>query len=147
MVTTVMEHSRFFCYMAKQIESHKGITNIRTVEKVMPQQISSNGFAGGCFLTYAVFGGISPLTCTIFDPTYFGGISRNHVFHITPTSLKSLIIPLSPRLLRRKFVKEMEEELIQVSHNQFSTRKYQAQERRRMDWYDIMRKSTSWEMI
>ena len=68
MVTTVMEHSRFFCYMAKQIESHKGITNIRTVEKVMPQQISSNGFAGGCFLTYAVFGGISPLTCTIFDP-------------------------------------------------------------------------------
>ena len=29
MVTTVMEHSRFFCYMAKQIESHKGITNIR----------------------------------------------------------------------------------------------------------------------
>ena len=42
-----MEHSRFFCYMAKQIESHKGITNIRTVEKVMPQQISSNGFAGG----------------------------------------------------------------------------------------------------
>ncbi len=71
MVTTVMEHSRFFCYMAKQIESHKGITNIRTVEKVMPQQISSNGFAGGCFLTYAVFGGISPLTCTIFDPNIF----------------------------------------------------------------------------
>ena len=25
--------------------------------------------------------------------------------------------------------------------------KYQAQERRRMDWYYIMRKSTSWEMI
>lgn len=47
MATTVMEHSQFFCYMAKQIESHKGITNIRTVEKVMPQQISSNGFAGG----------------------------------------------------------------------------------------------------
>ena len=43
MATTVMEHSRFFCYMAKQIEFHKGITNIRTVEKVMPQQISSNG--------------------------------------------------------------------------------------------------------
>jgi hypothetical protein len=68
-------------------------------------------------------------------------------FTLTQTNLKSLIIPLSPRLLRRKFVKEMEEELIQVSHNQFSTRKYQAQERRRMDWYDIMRKSTSWEMI
>lgn len=92
MVTTVMEHSRFFCYMAKQIESHKGITNIRTVEKVMPQQISSNGFAGGCFLTYAVFGGISPLTCTIFDTTYFGGISRNHVFHIFPTRLNNSIM-------------------------------------------------------
>ncbi len=88
MVTTVMEHSRFFCYMAKQIESHKGITNIRTVEKVMPQQISSNGFAGGCFLTYAVFGGISPLTCTIFDPIYFGTILRNQISHISPTSLK-----------------------------------------------------------
>lgn len=25
--------------------------------------------------------------------------------------------------------------------------KYQAQERQRMDWYNIMRKSTSWEMI
>ena len=92
MATTVMEHSRFFCYMAKQIESHKGITNIRTVEKVMPQQISSNGFAGGCFLTYAVFGGISPLTCTIFDPTYFGSILRNHVFHISPARLKSSIM-------------------------------------------------------
>ena len=92
MVTTVMEHSRFFCYMAKQIESHKGITNIRTVEKVMPQQISSNGFAGGCFLTYAVFGDISPLTCTIFDTTYFGGISRNHVFHIFPTRLNNSIM-------------------------------------------------------
>lgn len=92
MVTTVMEHSRFFCYMAKQIESHKGITNIRTVEKVMPQQISSNGFAGGCFLTYAVFGGISPLTCTIFDPIYFGTILRNQISHISPTSLKKFII-------------------------------------------------------
>lgn len=92
MVTTVMEHSRFFCYMAKQIESHKGITNIRTVEKVMPQQISSNGFAGGCFLTYAVFGGISPLTCTIFDPIYFGTILRNQISHISPTSLKKFIM-------------------------------------------------------
>ena len=58
----------------------------------MPQQISSNGFAGGCFLTYAVFGGISPLTCTIFDPTYFWVILRNHVFHISPTRLKFSIM-------------------------------------------------------
>lgn len=81
MATTVMEHSRFFCYMAKQIESHKGITNIRTAEKVMPYHISPNGSAG-----------ISPLTCTIFDPTYFGSILRNHVFHISPTRLKSSIM-------------------------------------------------------
>lgn len=92
MVTTVMEHSRFFCYMAKQIESHKGITNIRTVEKVMPQQISSNGFAGGCFLTYAVFGGISPLTCTIFDPNIFLIFSKSIFFHISPTSPKKSIM-------------------------------------------------------
>ena len=85
MVTTVMEHSRFFCYMAKQIESHKGITNIRTVEKVMPQQISSNGFAGGCFLTYAVFGGISPLTCTHFDPNIFLIFSKSNFVHTSPT--------------------------------------------------------------
>ena len=37
-------------------------------------------------------GGISPLTCTIFDPTYFGGISRNHVFHISPTRLNNSIM-------------------------------------------------------
>ena len=92
MVTTVMEHSRFFCYMAKQIESHKGITNIRTVEKVMPQQISSNGFAGGCFLTYAVFGGISPLTCTIFDPNIFLIFSKSIFFHISLTSPKKSIM-------------------------------------------------------
>jgi len=37
-------------------------------------------------------GGISPLTCTIFDTTYFGGISRNHVFHISPTRLNNSIM-------------------------------------------------------
>ena len=37
-------------------------------------------------------GGISPLTCTIFDPTYFGGVLRNHVFYISPTRLKISIM-------------------------------------------------------
>lgn len=97
MATTVMEHSRFFCYMAKQIESHKGITNIRTVEKVMPQQISSNGFAGGCFLTYAVFGGISPLTCTIFDPNIFLYFLKVSSFTFPQQALKSLSW-VTPRL-------------------------------------------------
>ena len=58
----------------------------------MPYHISPNGSAGGCFLAYAAFCGISPLTCTIFDPTYFGSILRNHVFHISPTRLKSSIM-------------------------------------------------------
>lgn len=36
--------------------------------------------------------GIMTLTCTIFNPTDFGGILRNHVFHIFPTRLKFSII-------------------------------------------------------
>ena len=58
----------------------------------MLYHLSPNGSAGGRFPAYAVLGGIKPLTCTIFDPTYFGGILRNHVFHISPTSLKFLIM-------------------------------------------------------
>lgn len=37
-------------------------------------------------------GGISPLTCTIFDPIYFGTILRNQISHISPTSLKKFIM-------------------------------------------------------
>ena len=58
----------------------------------MPCQIPPNGSADGCLSAYAANGGISPLTCTIFDPTYFGGILRNHVFHISPTSPKKSIM-------------------------------------------------------
>ena len=58
----------------------------------MPYHISPNGSAGGCFPAYAVFGGISPLTCTIFDPTYFGTILRNQISHISPTSIKKFIM-------------------------------------------------------
>ena len=36
--------------------------------------------------------GISPLTCTIFDPIYFGTILRNQISHISPTSLKKFIM-------------------------------------------------------
>lgn len=32
----------------------------------------------GVFRLRPSFGGIKPLTCTIFDPTYFGSILRNH---------------------------------------------------------------------
>ena len=58
----------------------------------MPYHISPNGSAGGCFRLGPSSGGISPLTCTIFDTTYFGGISRNHVFHISPTRLNNSIM-------------------------------------------------------
>ena len=58
----------------------------------MPYHISPNGSAGGCFLAYAAFCGISPLTCTIFDPTYFGSILRNHVFHISPTTTSTSLL-------------------------------------------------------
>ena len=58
----------------------------------MSHQISPNGSAGGCFPTYVICGGIRPLTCTIFDPTYFGGVLRNHVFYISPTRLKISIM-------------------------------------------------------
>ena len=58
----------------------------------MPCHIFPNGPAGGCFPAYAAFGGISPLTCTIFDPTKLGVILRNHVFYISPTRLKFSIM-------------------------------------------------------
>lgn len=58
----------------------------------MSCQVSPNGSAGGRFPAYAVCGGIRPLTCTIFDPTYFGTILRNQISHISPTRLKISIM-------------------------------------------------------
>ncbi len=40
----------------------------------MSCQIPPNGSANGCSPACAADRGISPLTCTIFDHTYFGGI-------------------------------------------------------------------------
>lgn len=57
----------------------------------MPCRTAPNGPAGGRFSGWCRVFGTTPLTCTIFDPTDFGGILTNHVFHIFPTSLK---IPL-----------------------------------------------------
>lgn len=58
----------------------------------MSYHISSNGSAGGCFPALPLSCGIKPLTCTIFDPTYFCVILRNHISHISPTRLKSSIM-------------------------------------------------------
>ena len=46
----------------------------------------------GVFRLMPSSGGISPLTCTISDPTYFDSILRNHAFHISTTSLKESIM-------------------------------------------------------
>ena len=46
----------------------------------MPYHISPNGSTGGCFPAYAVCGGISPLTRTIFDPNIFLIFSKSTSF-------------------------------------------------------------------
>lgn len=87
-----METFSIFCYMAIPIKLSQSITYFGTAEKVMPYHISPNGSAGGCFLAMPLSCGISPLTCTIFDPIYFGTILRNQISHISPTSLKKFIM-------------------------------------------------------
>jgi len=52
------------------------------------------------FSTYAVFGGISPLNCTIFDPSIFLIFSAGNFFHIFPTRLKSSIMSNSTSVLK-----------------------------------------------
>ncbi len=51
-----------------------------------------NGSAGGRSSAYVAKGGISPLTCTIFDPTDFSGILRYQVIHISPTRSKNCVM-------------------------------------------------------
>ena len=58
----------------------------------MPYHIPPNGSAGGGLPAYAAFGGISPLTCTIFDPNIFLIFSKSIFFHISPTSPKKSIM-------------------------------------------------------
>ena len=74
-------------------------------EKVMLYHPSPNGSAGGCSSAYAAFGGISPLTCTIFDPSIFLRNSASNFFHISPTRLKSSImgnyLDLAPKIAHR----------------------------------------------
>ena len=53
---------------------------------------SPNGSAGGGFLAMPLSCGISPLTCTIFDPNIFLIFSKSIFFHISPTSPKKSIM-------------------------------------------------------
>ena len=93
MALTATEHSRFFCYIAKTIKAvqkHNKFLNSRksyAIPSFLPTALPV-----GVSRLMPSSGGIKPLTCTIFDPTYFGGISRNHVLHIFPTRLQSFIM-------------------------------------------------------
>ena len=58
----------------------------------MPYHISPNGSADGCFPAMPLPCGISPLTCTIFDPNIFLIFSKSNFFHISPTSPKKSIM-------------------------------------------------------
>ena len=80
------------CYMAKLIKMSKSITNSRTTEKLCQARFRPTALPVGVFRLMPSPGGISPLTCTIFDPTYFWVILRNYVFHISPTRLKISIM-------------------------------------------------------
>ena len=91
LASIVTEYLRFFFYRAIPINLFQSITNSQTAEKVMSHHISPNGSVGVSQLMPSS-GGISPLTCTIFDPIYFGTILRNQISHISPTSLKKFIM-------------------------------------------------------
>ena len=58
----------------------------------MPYVLSPNGSAGGCLSAYAAKGGISTLTCTIFDPSIFLIFSKSTFVHISPTNPKKSIM-------------------------------------------------------
>ena len=58
----------------------------------MPCGYLPNGSAGGGLPAYAAFCGISPLTCTIFDPNIFLIFSKSIFFHISPTRLNNSIM-------------------------------------------------------
>ena len=59
----------------------------------MPYHTSPNGSAGGGgFRLMPPKDGISPLTCTIFDPNIFLIFSKSIFFHISPTSPKKSIM-------------------------------------------------------
>lgn len=58
----------------------------------MSYRIYPTGSAGGRFIEWCRVFGTTPLTCTIFDPAYFGSILRYHVFHISPTRSKNCVM-------------------------------------------------------
>lgn len=67
----------------------------------MPYYISPNGSAGGGSRLMPSSGGISPLTCTHFDPNIFLIFSKSNFVHTSPTSpQKSIMGNSSTSLLK-----------------------------------------------
>ena len=72
---------------------HNKLVNSR---KVMAYHLSLNGSAGGCFSAYAAKSSISPLTCTIFDPTFCGRFHSFNFAQICVLDSYRPTLPLSP---------------------------------------------------
>lgn len=70
------------------------IGGYRIIKSVGMDMVKLKPYQGpvGVFRLRPSSGGIKPLTCTIFDPTYFGTILKNQIAHISPTRLKFSII-------------------------------------------------------
>ena len=73
----------------KIIPKHNKFPNNR---KVMPYHILPTALPVGVYRLMPSSGGISPLTCTIFDPSIFLRISGSTFFHISSTRLKYLVM-------------------------------------------------------
>lgn len=88
--------SSIFGHMAIFIKMFKSITKFYPSSEPL-----------GVSLIMPSLGDIMTLTCTVFSPTYFGSILKNHVFHIPPTRIKKSIMGTTRLLLYNR---------IQVSH-------------------------------
>ena len=84
--------SSIFFYAEKTITIFKSITNSLTVGKLCHTIFRPTALPVGVFLLMPSSGGISPLTCTIFDPIIFLRNSVSIFVHISPTRLKYSIM-------------------------------------------------------
>jgi len=73
--------------MVKLIKPYHGITNVQSLTKFLPTALPV-----GVSRLMPFVGGISPLTCTIFDPGIFHIFSASNFFYIFPTRLKYFIM-------------------------------------------------------
>ncbi len=81
MATTGYGVSPIFAYV-KFVDIGKSITNFRTAGNVMPYHFFPTALLVAVSWLMPPFGGISPITCTIFDPIIFLRNSVSTFFHI-----------------------------------------------------------------